>query len=222
MSKNTNLRWHSILFDLDGTLIDTSQDLAAALNTVLQSKGRDPLPYQTIRPWVSYGGKFMIAQAFAYPFGDSIIDPLWEHLVADYRQNIAVHSRLFQGMDRVLEQIESAGNNWGIVTNKASWLTNPLLIALNLDKRSGCTVSADSLIAKKPHPLPLLYAAEQLGSAPEDCLYIGDAQRDIEAGQRAGMDTAVALFGYLEADAKPQAWGADWLLDSPQALAEIL
>lgn len=206
---------HTVLFDLDGTLADTAPDLAFALNAVLLEEGRAALTYETIRPWVSHGGRYMIRQGFQQAAGHPAEDRLWRRLVSIYQQHIADQTRLFPGMDEVLEKIEQQGMKWGIVTNKAGQLTDALLTALKLRERSVCTVSGDTLTEKKPHPAPILHACAQAGCAPRECLYVGDAQRDIEAGQRAGAYTAAALFGYLGAADRPREWGADALLESP-------
>jgi len=212
----------TILFDLDGTLADTAPDLAAALNHILQQAGRAALSEAQIRPWVSHGARYMIAQGFGMAEDDAAMTPLWQQLVAYYRAHIAVHTRLFPGMEQVLGQIEQQGLSWGIVTNKPAWLTDPLVMALGLETRSACTVSGDTLSEKKPHPAPLLHACALAGSRPEGCLYVGDAARDIEAGRRAGMRTAVALFGYLGSADQPQTWGADLLLQQPVDLLACL
>jgi phosphoglycolate phosphatase len=208
----------AVLFDLDGTLADTAPDLAAALNHVLQSEHRDPLPFETIRPWVSHGAKYMIRQGFREE--PPHIDELWVQLVAFYQHNIATHTRLFGGMDRILRTLNESDLKWGIVTNKPAFLTDPLVQALDLDCK--CVISGDTLAVKKPDPAPLLYACQQLSVEPSKTLYVGDAERDIEAGKRAGMRTAVALFGYLDAQDTPENWGADILLSQPIHLIEFL
>jgi N-acetyl-D-muramate 6-phosphate phosphatase len=207
----------AMLFDLDGTLADTAPDLAAALNHVLQSENRDPLPFEEIRPWVSHGAKYMICKGFKEK--PLHIDKLWSQLVDFYQHNIATHTRLFEGMDQVLRTLEKRQLKWGIVTNKPAFLTDPLVQALDLDCK--CVISGDTLAVKKPDPAPLLYACQQLAVDPANVWYVGDAERDIEAGRRAGMRTAAALFGYLDAQDRPETWGADILLSQPIDLFKL-
>ncbi len=193
----------AVLFDLDGTLADTAPDLAAALNHVLRSENRDPLPFEEIRPWVSHGAKYMIRQRFKEE--PPHIDELWSQLVDFYQHNIATHTRLFEGMDQILRTLEKRQLKW----------------VQALDLNCKCVISGDTLAVKKPDPAPLLYACQQLAVDPANVLYVGDAQRDIEAGKRAGMRTAVALFGYLDSHDSPDAWGADILLTQPIDLLKL-
>ena len=214
-----NKKIQTILFDLDGTLLDTAPDLANALNAVLESNGHAPLPFDAIRPVVSHGGKALIELGFEMQSDHPEFEPRRLELLDYYLNNIAQYTCLFPGMEEVLESIESQGLNWGIVTNKPAWLTDPLLEALKLDQRAAAIVSGDTLPERKPHPAPLLHACELIGSTPEHCLYVGDAERDIQAGHNAGMPTLVAMFGYLLAEDKPEEWGASALIHHP---AEIL
>jgi len=208
----------AMLFDLDGTLADTAPDLAAALNYVLETEHRDPLPFAQIRPWVSHGAKYMICQGLGEQ--PPHLEALWNRLVDFYQANVAVNTRLFEGMDRVLRALDDAQIKWGIVTNKPAFLTDPLVQALDLQCK--CVVSGDTLTVKKPDPAPLLYACQQLSVDPAKTLYVGDAERDIEAGRRAQMQTAVALFGYLGAQDFPENWGANRLIDRPIDLLNII
>ncbi len=213
MNKTKQLR--SVLFDLDGTLLDTAPDLAAALNHVLAVNGREALPFETIRPWVSHGGLVLIKKGFNIDQDASEFDDLRQQLLHYYYNNLSVHTRLFPGMGEVLNKLEKAGIKWGVVTNKPGWLTNPLLKELELDERSSCIISGDTLKERKPHPLPLQHACELIGCDVTESLYIGDAQRDIEAGINANMPTLVALFGYISDLDYPQDWGADAMIDAP-------
>jgi N-acetyl-D-muramate 6-phosphate phosphatase len=203
-----------LLFDLDGTFADTAPDLAAALNWALQCFGREPLPYERIRPQVSHGARALIRLGF----GEEAEAPRQE-LLRYYRDNIARHTTLFPGMAEVLEALETAGLPWGIVTNKPAYLTEPLMQGLGLFERAGCIVSGDTTPNPKPHPEPILLACRRIATPPEHCLYVGDAARDIEAGRAAGTGTLAALFGYLDEQDRPESWGADGLVRSP---AEIL
>jgi phosphoglycolate phosphatase len=204
----------AIFFDLDGTLADTAPDLAFALNWVRQRQGHAPLPYSAIRPWVSHGGREMIRRSFG-SLAQSEETLLWQTLITVYRQHIAAQTQLFNGMAQVLAHIENQQKKWGVVTNKSQALTEPLMCALNLQHRSTVTVSGDSLKHKKPHPEPLYYACKQAQCHPNQCLYVGDALRDIQAGRAAGIKTAAAAFGYLDVNDNIQQWGADYIINQP-------
>jgi phosphoglycolate phosphatase len=205
----------TVLFDLDGTLLDTAPDLAAALNTVLAENRRAPLPYETIRGVVSHGGIALIKLGFGLDESSPDFEPLRQRLLSLYRANLSGKTRPFPGMAELLEQLEQGGRNWGVVTNKPAWLTEPLMQDLGLLQRAACVVSGDTLDERKPHPAPMLHASELAGSRPEQCVYIGDARRDIEAGRNANMHTLVALFGYFMDDDKPREWQADGMLEQP-------
>jgi 2-phosphoglycolate phosphatase len=208
----------TVLFDLDGTLLDTAPDLAAALNTVLAENRREPLLFETIRPAVSHGGIAIIRRGFGLEASDPAIEPLRQRLLEVYRANISTRTRPFPGMAEVLDTLEARGLNWGVVTNKPGWLTEPLLGDLGLLQRAACVVSGDTLAQRKPDPAPMLHACALAGSKPQQCVYIGDAQRDVEAGNNAGMYTLVALFGYFREDDRPQEWQADAMIDTPAGL----
>jgi len=218
----TGTKVQTVLFDLDGTLLDTAPDLADALNAVLQANGRSAMQLEEIRPAVSHGGRALIELGF----GSDAEYPEFEarrlELLTYYEDNIARHTRLFPGMENVLEEIEVRGLNWGVVTNKPGWLTDPLMEALRLDTRAASIVSGDTLKESKPHPAPLLHACKLIGSVPEHCMYVGDAERDIQSGRRAGMPTLVAMFGYITADDHPEDWGATALIHEPGEILDWL
>jgi N-acetyl-D-muramate 6-phosphate phosphatase len=205
----------TILFDLDGTLVDTAPDMGFALNTLLREYDREPLAPDIIRPWVSHGSRGLIFVGFGEEPGSVLFEEYKKRFLTLYADRICVDSRLFEGMDDVLEYVEDRGLPWGIVTNKPHYLTVALLEAMNLLDRAGCVVSGDTIAERKPHPAPLLHACRQLRRSSEGCVYIGDAQRDIEAGARAGMMTLVALFGYLGDLDHPTDWGATGLVETP-------
>lgn len=209
----------AVLFDLDGTLLDTAPDLAAALNHVLQQNGHPPMAYDTIRRVVSHGGRALIELGFGAETEAPEFEQLRQQLLGYYRNHICHQTQLFSGMPEILDELEKRNIAWGIVTNKPGWLTRPLLLELGLLDRAACIVSGDTLPERKPHPAPLLHASSLLGVEPRTCVYVGDAERDIEAGLNAGMKTLVALFGYLMEEDRPESWGADALINSP---AEIL
>jgi N-acetyl-D-muramate 6-phosphate phosphatase len=192
--------------------------LAAALNAVRAEEGLAPQPLSAIRPGVSHGVLVMVQRSFALGDNDAVALSLRDRVVAWYAANIAVHTRLFDGMAEILTWLEQRGLAWGVVTNKHSALTEALMMHLALHKRACCIISGDSLPEKKPHPAPLFYAAHHVPCAPAQCLYVGDAERDIEAGRRAGMLTAAALFGYLDINDTPHTWGADYIFATPADL----
>jgi phosphoglycolate phosphatase len=209
----------AVLFDLDGTLLDTAPDMAAALNALRSLEGLPALPFDDIRPHVSHGAPRLIKIGFECESGERF-DALRLRFLDLYRSDIAVGTRPFEGIDAVLELLERRGIAWGVVTNKPGWLTGPLMAALGLSERAGCIVSGDTLPQRKPHPMPLLHAAKLLATEPGDCIYVGDAQRDIQAGQAAGMRTMVAAFGYLSDDDDPYGWSADAIVDHPIELLD--
>lgn len=208
----------SVLFDLDGTLLDTAPDLAAALNHVLINNGREALPFETIRPWVSHGGLVLIKNGFNIEQDALEFDELRQQLLHFYHNNLSVNTTLFSGMSDVLDKLEKANIKWGVVTNKPGWLTDPLLDELQLTERCSCIISGDTLNERKPHPLPLQHACKLIGCDVSESLYIGDAQRDIEAGINANMPTLVALFGYINDLDYPENWGANAMINSPSEI----
>ena len=208
----------TVLFDLDGTLADTAPDLARALNELLIEKARKPLPYEAIRPQVSHGAKALITLGFGLKPEAPEFDALRQRLLAIYRAGLCRETKLFSGMDAVLDALSARGCNWGVVTNKPAFLAEPLMAALGLGARAACIVSGDSTANRKPHPEPMRHACALAGSRPEQCLYVGDAERDITAGKNAGMKTLVALFGYIGENERPRDWGADGMITEPAGI----
>lgn len=206
---------NTLLFDLDGTLLDTAPDLVAAVNQVLLYEERPALPLAQLRPYVSGGASVLLRRAFGENQETQRFQRRLQHMLDYYLANIAVHTRLFDGMGVILEYLESRQIPWGIVTNKPGWLTQPLLDALGLAARSACTISGDTVAEKKPHPLPMLEACRRLDRAPDHCAYVGDDSRDIQAGRAAGMTTLAAVYGYVPEGDDPACWGADGLLHAP-------
>lgn len=210
-----------VLFDLDGTLLDTAPDMAEALNRLRESEGLERLPFERIRPLVSHGAPRLIRLAFGEPDAGRY-ESLRTRFLDFYAGALAVHTRLFDGFDGVLERVERAGMRWGIVTNKPGWLANPLLAQIGLAPRCGCVVAGDTLAERKPHPLPLLHAAGLLGLVPGECVYVGDAERDVQAARNAGMIPLVAGFGYLAAGEDPAAWLPEAIFSHPEELLDWL
>jgi phosphoglycolate phosphatase len=218
---NLRQQLRGVLFDLDGTLLDTAPDMAKALNQLLVDEGMPELPYAYIRPHVSHGALRLVRLAFGEPDPQRFED-LRRRFLDFYRADIAGQTRLFEGFEVVLDVLEAAGMRWGVVTNKPGWLTVPLLEQLGLAARSGCIVSGDTLAERKPHPMPLLHAASLLDLEPRECVYMGDAERDVQAARNAGMIPLVAAFGYLDAGEDPNAWQPDAVLGQPTDLLEWL
>lgn len=205
----------AVLFDLDGTFADTTQDLGAALNRLLAEEGRPPVPHATFRPHTSAGTRGMLGVGFGITPDHPAYPGLAERFLAHYSVALCVGTVLFEGMAELLEDIESRGLAWGIVTNKPSRFTDPLMDALGWAERAACIVSGDSAARPKPHPDPLLFASDRLGLLPERCLYVGDDIRDIHAGRAAGMATVAAAWGYLGCGEPVEAWGADLIAAHP-------
>ncbi len=210
-----------MLFDLDGTLLDTAPDMVHALNALRGEHNLAPLPYEVVRPAVSHGAARVVRTGFE-SVGDPEFTQLQQRFLQIYRSALSVHSRLFPGMLQVLDDLDARGLKYGIVTNKAAWLTDPLLEQMQLRNRFACVVSGDTLAQRKPHPLPLLHAAALAGVEPGACVYVGDAQRDVEAAHAAGMPALVANYGYLGADEDSRSWGGDIYLQQPLDLLEWL
>ncbi|NUS39487.1 MAG: phosphoglycolate phosphatase [Lysobacter sp.] len=208
-----------VLFDLDGTLVDSAPDFVATLDRLLAERGEPPIALATLRPHVSKGSRAMLATAF--PRLDvEAREALLPRFLAVYEEELARHGRPFEGVDALLDAIEAAGSRWGIVTNKPEYLARLLLPRLCWDARCAVLLGGDSLPVRKPDPLPLLHAAQALGVAPGDCVYVGDDERDIIAARAATMPSIAALWGYrLEAD-DPITWQADRLAARPVDLLD--
>jgi 2-phosphoglycolate phosphatase len=214
-------RCNAVLFDLDGTLVDTAPDMVAVLQDMQRAHDVEPVDYELGRAYVSNGALGLLSLGF----------PDTEHAVGsdlhrDYLERYALRvceaSSLFSGLDRLLEILDAAGLPWGVVTNKPAYLTDPLLEGLALSARSACAVSGDTLPQRKPDPAPLLHACELAGLLPQDTVYVGDSSRDIEAGRNAGMATIAAAYGYVTPDDDPRRWGADLIVADTAQLTQIL
>jgi phosphoglycolate phosphatase len=212
----------TVLFDLDGTLADTAPDLAHALNALLAEEARAPLPFARIRPVVSHGSPGLLRLGFGITPQDPSFARLRERLLTIYAANLCRDTRLFPGISDLLAALQQRGLNWGIVTNKPAFLTEPLVAQLPLPYAPACIVSGDTTTNRKPHPEPMLLACTRAGSLSYQCLYVGDAARDIEAGRQAGMKTLVALFGYIEDNERPHRWGATGLVQAPMEILDWL
>jgi phosphoglycolate phosphatase len=213
-------KYRAVFFDLDGTLADTAPDLAYALNALLREQGHAELPYEVIRPIASHGSPGLLKLGFGITAQDASYATLRARFLELYRAHLDRGTRLFPGIPEVLAELGRRGVKWGIVTNKPAFLTEPLMQKLNPQPAPACIVSGDTTTNRKPHPEPMLHACECAGMRPEECLYVGDAERDIEAGREAGMHTLVALFGYISKDETPHTWGADGMIGTPRELLE--
>lgn len=210
----------AVLFDLDGTLADTAPDLAAAVNRLRIDRGLAPVEYALLRPVASAGARGLIGAAFGLTAEDAEYEALRVAFLQNYTAAIAAQSTLFEGVTELLATLDARGIRWGIVTNKAARLTDLLVPQIGL-QHAGCVVSGDTTPHPKPHPAPLLEAARRLDLPAQQCWYVGDDRRDIEAGHAAGMFTVAAAWGYCGAS-QPQTWQADLVLAAPAELCSHL
>jgi phosphoglycolate phosphatase len=211
-----------VLFDLDGTLIDSAPDLAGAANRLRADHGLAPLPLASLRPMVGSGARGMVGVAFGVGPGEPRFEPLRDAFLAHYESGLLQLTRPFDGVDAMLSALEAAGIPWGIVTNKATRFAVPIVEGLGLARRAAVLVCGDTTPNAKPHPQPLWHAAQAMGLAPDSVAYVGDDLRDAQAARAAGMPMAVATWGYLGLGEPVQDWGADVLVDVPGQLADWL
>jgi phosphoglycolate phosphatase len=208
----------AVLFDLDGTLADTAPDLGYALNRQRVARGMPELPIEAVRAHASSGARGLLKAGFNLNPEDPGYEAMREEFLDFYAQNLARESDLFPGMASLLGRIEAMGLRWGVVTNKAERFTLPLLRLMGLFDRAAVVICGDTTPHAKPHPAPLLAAMERLAVPAADCIYVGDDERDVRAGQAAGMPVIVARYGYLGSGTPPEDWGADGFIDSPMEL----
>ncbi|MGH8833172.1 MAG: phosphoglycolate phosphatase [Polaromonas sp.] len=212
----------AVLFDLDGTLIDSAPDLGAAADKMRTDRGLESLPLSQYRPMAGAGARGMIAVAFGLTPDDARYGALKEEFFANYESRMTVHTYVFDGVAELIAHIGQAGLKWGVVTNKSTRFTVPLTQAMPLFNTAKTIISGDTTPHAKPHPAPLLEAARQLDLAPGRCVYVGDDERDIVAGRAAGMPTVAAAYGYLGAMADTRDWNADATIVSPASLLNLL
>lgn len=212
----------AVLFDLDGTLADTAPDLGHALNEQRRRHGLPPLPQELIRPHASHGARGLLAIGFNLAPTDADFTRMREEYLQLYADNLCLHTRLFPGMAETLETLETRHIPWGVVTNKPERFTHPLMERLGLRHRAACTISGDTCSKPKPHPEPILCACRDLELPPADCIYVGDAERDVEAAVAAGMEALVAAYGYLGEQDQPGKWGAKGIIAKPEELLGYL
>lgn len=206
-----------VLFDLDGTLLDSAPDFVATCTAMLAARGRAPVDPAVLRPVVSKGSRAMVSAAF--PELDAAArDALVPEFLQRYEALIGQHAVLFDGVAQMLDALDAAGTVWGIVTNKPEYLARLIMPQQHWQRRCAVLVGGDTLAERKPHPLPLLHAAQAIGIAPADCVYVGDDERDILAAQAAGMPSVAALWGYRLAGDDPRSWQASVMVDLPETL----
>lgn len=211
-----------VLFDLDGTLVDTAPDLGYAANCVRAEAGLPPLPVARYRPFASAGARGLLKIALDLTPEHAGFPAHRESFLAHYRQHLARESRVFDELDPVLRDFEHRGLLWGVVTNKPQWLTEPLMQALKLDTRAACAIGIVEGLLPKPAPDGLLRACRELTLAPQDCFYVGDDRRDIDAARAAGMTSVGAGWGYFGEGGPIESWGADHLAPTPRDLAALV
>jgi len=221
MTELNGAEYNAVFFDLDGTLVDTAPDMVAILQRLQQEHGIDPVSYDLGRSYVSNGAVGLLSLGFP-ELEIEAGDEMHQQYLELYAEAICVESRVFDGLEALIDRLDEMGCPWGVITNKPTQLTIPLLGALGLADRSACMVSGDTLTVRKPDPAPMLLACDIAGVDAETSIYIGDAERDIEAGQRAGMATIAAAYGYITADDDPREWDADVIAMTTEELTQIV
>ncbi len=211
----------AVFLDLDGTLVDTAPDMVGALQDLQRSHGVEPVPYELGRSHVSNGAVGLVSLAFPGEF-ITLESPLLCEFIDRYTAQVCTKSVIFDGIGALLDRLDDGSRVWGVVTNKPSHLTEPIVEKLGLAARSVCTISGDTLATRKPDPAQLLHACKLAGVATNECIYVGDAARDIEAGRRAGIATVAVGYGYVVAGDDPQGWGADEFAIDTDELAQIV
>lgn len=211
-----------VLFDLDGTLLDTAADLAAALNHVLISQQAKPLSVNDVRPAISSGVAGLLNLGLQINIKDPIFPSLRKQFLDYYAQHICVHTHLFQGVETLINYLQEKKWPWGIVTNKSAILTEQLIKKFPLLNKAKCIIAGDTLKYSKPHPQPLLHACKCIACLPEHCIYVGDAKRDIEAANAAGMYSLIALYGYINDKEDIKLWNASANIATPLEIISYL
>ncbi|GGM26802.1 phosphoglycolate phosphatase [Pseudomonas asuensis] len=216
------MRIKAVLFDMDGTLLDTAPDFIAVIQAMRADRGLPAVNEKSVRDVVSGGARAMVASAFQIdPLSDAF-EPLRLDFLERYQHHCAVHSHLFEGMAELLADLERARVTWGVVTNKPVRYAEPIMQALGLAERSAVLICPDHVTHSKPNPEPVLLACKQINIDPQAVIFVGDDRRDIESGRAAGTKTAAVRFGYIHPDDNPAYWGADLVVDHPLELRDAL
>lgn len=208
-----------VLFDLDGTLLDSAPDMLATVNRMRAARGLGAMPLARLRPHVSRGGRAMVAAAFP-DLDDALREPMLGEFLDIYAQELGRHGAPFDGVDRLLDALEADGTRWGIVTNKPEYLAREIVPALGWSVRCAVLIGGDTLAERKPHPLPLQVACERMAVDVAECVYVGDDQRDIQAARAAPMPSIVALWGYRVDGDDPATWQGSVMVETPGELAD--
>jgi phosphoglycolate phosphatase len=213
---------HGVLFDLDGTLLDTAADFTAVLNSMLDEHGRAPQSYDAVRRKVSDGARAVVSLGFEQTEDSDGFADLLNDFLDRYLAQLSVSTTLFPGMSEVLTHIESLGLKWGIVTNKPSRFTEPLLSAMQLSTRCGTAICPDHVTHRKPHPEPIYLACKEIDCLPANTIYVGDHKRDIDAGRNASMRTVACRYGYISENDSADNWGANYVVDTASDLIPLI
>ncbi|WP_249676806.1 N-acetylmuramic acid 6-phosphate phosphatase MupP [Pseudomonas abieticivorans] len=216
------MRLRAVLFDMDGTLLDTAPDFVAICQAMLAERGLPAIDEQLIRDVISGGAKAMVSATFAMPAQAPGFEELRLEFLDRYQDNCAVHSKLYEGMAELLDDIEKANLVWGVVTNKPLRFAEPIMQQLGLAERSALLICPDHVKNSKPDPEPLILACKMLDLDPASVLFVGDDLRDIESGRDAGTRTAAVRYGYIHPEDNPNNWGADVVVDQPLDLRKVL
>lgn len=212
----------TLLFDLDGTLVDTAPDMANALNLILKKYRRAPVSYDEVRTTISKGSQALIKLGFGDQESENRLNALQQEYLEIYSQHLYHGSHIFAGVEHVLQTLEQNGIGWGVVTNKPGWLAEPLMEMLGLFDKAACVVSGDTLKKRKPHPDQLLHACQLLNQRTDQCVYIGDDERDIQAADAANMTSIIALYGYIHKNETPENWGTPHTINAPREIIDWL
>lgn len=216
------MRLQAVLFDMDGTLLDTAPDFIAIIQAMRQDQGLAAVDEARLRGVISGGAKAMILAGFEVDPLGAELEPLRLEFLERYQTQCAVHTRLFDGMEEILRDLDAARLRWGVVTNKPVRFAEPIMQRLGLAERSACLVCPDHVTHSKPDPEMVVLACRQLDVDPQTALFIGDDLRDIESGRAAGSKTVAARYGYIHPDDHPEHWGADAIIDHPLELRALL
>jgi len=212
----------AVLFDLDGTLVDSAPDLGAAVDAMRVARGMASLPLAHYRPMAGAGARGMLGLAFGIAPDHPDFAAMREEFFCNYEQSLTARTVVFEGVQTLLQALAAKDLPWGVVTNKAARFTEPLTKAMPLFATAAVVISGDTTAHAKPHPLPLLEAAKRLGVAPDRCIYVGDDERDIVAGLAAGMATVAVTYGYLGEKTDTRQWGAHATINSAHELLQLI